>query len=68
MQLECPLTPVELEAVRWLAAGKTDVEQAEILHVTKHAVHSRLRNARLRTNTVNAPALVAKALRNGWIE
>lgn len=63
----CPLTPREIEAVQWLAVGKTDVESAEIMCVTKYTVRRLLQNARLRSNTVNGPSLVAKALRSGWI-
>ncbi|PWE56783.1 hypothetical protein DEM27_10495 [Metarhizobium album] len=63
----CPLTPREIEAVQWLSAGKTDVESAEIMGITKHGVRRLLQNARLRSNTVNAPSLVAKAIRSGWI-
>lgn len=66
--LVCPLTPREIEAVKWLAAGKIDAEAAAIMGITKFTVRRLLQDARLRTGTVNGPALVAMALRKGWME
>lgn len=65
---DCPLTARELECVGWLAAGKIDVEQAEIMGITKYTVRRLLQNARIRAGVVNGPALVAMALRKGWME
>ncbi|TRB05820.1 hypothetical protein EXN61_11330 [Agrobacterium tumefaciens] len=65
---ECPLTENELECVRLLALGKTYEEQAIILDLSRVAVMSRLDDARRKAKVHKSTALVAKALREGWIQ
>lgn len=63
-----PLTRRQTECVKLLADGKTAAETAIILSVKETAVLSYLKKARLAAEVYSGPALVAKALRNGWIE
>ena len=57
-----------LECVRLLSIGKTYEEQAIILDLSRVAVMSRLDDARRKANVHKSTALVAKALREGWIQ
>lgn len=65
---ECPITENELECVRLLSIGKTYDEQAIILDLSRVAVMSRLDDARRKAKVHKSTALVAKALREGWIQ
>ena len=57
------LTPRELEAIHWVANGKTSSEIALILSLSEHTVNTYVNNAIRKLDCVNRTHLVAKALR-----
>ena len=57
------LSPRELEAVHWVANGKTSSEIASILSLSEHTVNTYINNAIRKLDCVNRTQLVAKALR-----
>lgn len=57
------LTPRELEAIHWVANGKTSAEIALILSLSEHTVNTYVNNAIRKLDCVNRTHLVAKALR-----
>ncbi|MEM5494814.1 LuxR C-terminal-related transcriptional regulator [Hoeflea sp. AS16] len=59
----CGLTPREIEAVHWVANGKTSSEIASILSLSEHTVNTYINNAVRKLDCVNRTQLVAKALR-----
>lgn len=63
-----PLTPRQLECVTLLSNGKTYEDIAMVLEIDRAAVMTHLKRARLSAQVYNGPALVAKALREGWIQ
>ena len=63
----CPLSERELEALRCVADGLTNVEAAEALGVAAATVKSHLDHVFLKTGTTGRAAAVALALRRGWI-
>ena len=63
----CPLSERELEALRFVADGLTNVETAEALGVAAATVKSHLDHVFLKTGTTGRAAAVALALRRGWI-
>ena len=65
---DCPLTPNQLEIVTLLSFGKTSEEIGMILGVSRRAIERRLDRAWRASETYNRASLVAKALREGWIE
>ncbi len=67
MASECPLTNEQVEAVRWLSYGKTYSEAAEFMGISMKATQRRIERAWRVTGTFNKTALVAMALRKGWI-
>jgi DNA-binding CsgD family transcriptional regulator len=56
-----PLTPRELEALRWTADGKTAGEIGDILNVSAHTVVFHLQNAIRKLGSTNKTAAVVKA-------
>ncbi len=66
--MTCPLTPRQLECVKLLADGKTYDEIAIIIETTRFNVMAALQRARNSAEAYNSAALVAKALRKGWIQ
>ena len=64
---DCPLSAKDIEIVEWVSVGKTAQETADIIGSTVGSVKTKIQRATLKTDTVNATSLVAKALRNGWI-
>lgn len=57
------LSPRELQAVNWVANGKTSSEIASILSLSEHTVNSYINSAIRKLDCVNRTHLVAKALR-----
>lgn len=53
----------ELEALHWVANGKTSSEVASILSISEHTVNTYINNAIRKLDCVNRIQLVAKALR-----
>ena len=66
--MECPLTQLELNCVRWFADGHTAPEIAIFEQRRPAAIHTRVIKARDKTGTATIAGLVAMALRNGWIK
>ena len=62
-EAEAGLTPRELEAIHWVANGKTSGEIASILSLSEHTVNTYVNNAIRKLDCVNRTHLVAKALR-----
>lgn len=60
---ETALTTRELEALHWVANGKTSSEIASILSLSEHTVNTYINNAIRKLDCVNRTQLVAKALR-----
>lgn len=65
---ECPLPSRQLECVLWLANGKTAIETGVILGLSPETIKKYLQKARDATDVTTGPALVALALRKGWIK
>lgn len=63
----CPLSVNEIECVSWLAEGKSAAETAIIIGSTQYTVQRRLKSAMDYAMVCKNTALVAKALRMGWI-
>ena len=61
--VEATLTMRELEALHWVANGKTSSEIASILSLSEHTVNTYINNAIHKLDCVNRTQLVAKALR-----
>lgn len=65
----CPLLPSQLQMVRMLADGKLRKTIAEHFGVSEVTIHHHLREACDRAGVIRKDfALVAKAIRQGWIE
>lgn len=68
MQLEtCPLKPRQVQVVQLLADGKSAFETAIILGMAYRTAQSHLADAKANVGVHKNVALVATALRNGWI-
>ncbi len=57
----------QLEIMRWKADGKTTAEIGEILGLSRFTIDTYIERALKATDTLNMTALVATALRKGWI-
>lgn len=68
MQRECPLTDHQIEVVQWLSYGKTYTDIADLLSISRKAIYRRMDRAWVATGTFNKTALVAMAIRRGWIQ
>ncbi len=56
------LTPRERECLKWVAAGKTDWEIAQILHISEQTAHSYVQNALVKLGARTRAQAVAMAL------
>lgn len=63
----CPLSERELQALRCVADGLTNVEAARVLGVAAATVKTHLDHVFEKTRTTGRAAAVALALRRGWI-
>lgn len=63
----CPLKPRQVEVVQLLADGKSAFETAIILGVTHRTAQTHLADAKANAGVHKNVALVATALRKGWI-
>ena len=64
---DVPLTPRELEALRWTMEGKTAWEVGEILGITEQTAVRHLNNATRKLDCVNKHHAVVKAMRLGLL-
>ncbi len=65
---KCPLKPGELEAVQLFADGETAKSSARKTNTSPHSINFRLNHARRVVDVKTTTALVATALRKGWIK
>jgi DNA-binding CsgD family transcriptional regulator len=63
----CPLTPRQLECLRWVLAGKTDQEIAIMLGVSPRTVHNHVEAAKAVFNTPKRLTAAFEARRRGWL-
>lgn len=63
----CPLSERELQALRCVADGLTNVEAAQALGVAAATMKTHLDHVFVKTGTTGRAAAVALALRRGWI-
>ncbi|HKR87697.1 MAG TPA: LuxR C-terminal-related transcriptional regulator [Phenylobacterium sp.] len=63
----CPLTPRQLECLRWVHAGKTDHEIAMLLGVSPRTVHNHVEAAKAVFNTPKRSTAAFEARRRGWL-
>lgn len=62
------VTARELEALRWAAAGKTNIETAMILGVSTSAANQLIQSTMHKLNCANKTHAVAVALRTGLLQ
>ena len=62
-----PLTPRELEVLKWLANGKSNWAIGEILSISEHGVDYHVRNILKKLNADSRLTAVVKGLHNGLI-
>ncbi|MEO1700610.1 MAG: LuxR family transcriptional regulator [Pseudomonadota bacterium] len=53
----------EKEVLEWLAAGKTQEDVADILHLSVHTIQTYIQSARYKLNAINTAHTVARAIR-----
>lgn len=53
----------EKEVLEWLAAGKTQDDVADILHLSVHTIQTYIQSARYKLNAINTAHTVARAIR-----
>jgi LuxR family quorum sensing-dependent transcriptional regulator len=66
-EVHTPLTPREREVMRWVAAGKSDIEIAEILSIAPATVTLHVERAKRKLDAFRRTFAVVKALRCGEI-
>ncbi len=64
----CPLSPRQLQCVTLLADGESTKLIAHKLGISTHTVSAYLKMSREKAGVSKETALVAKALREGWIQ
>jgi len=62
----CPLTPRQLECLRWVHAGKTDGEIGNLLGVSGTTVHNHVEAAKRALNVSKRSQGAFEAWRRGW--
>ena len=63
----CPLTPRQLDCLRWAHAGKTDPEIALLLGLSSRTVHNHIEAAKTAVNTPKRSVAAFEAWRRGWL-
>jgi DNA-binding CsgD family transcriptional regulator len=63
-----PLSRRQFEVLRWLADGKRPKDIALILGVSKSAINGHVENVKVALGLDTTVAIVARALRAGWIK
>lgn len=64
---DCPLTPRQLDCLRWAHAGKTDHEIAVLLGLSARTVHNHIEAAKTAINTPKRSVAAFEAWRRGWL-
>jgi len=62
------LTQSEIEALRWVAHGKTGWEISQIMNIAESTVVFHVKNAMSKLNVINRPQAIAAAFRLGLLE
>jgi DNA-binding CsgD family transcriptional regulator len=63
-----PLSPRELEVLKWTGAGKSSWETGMILHISERTVNFHMKNIVRKLDAVNRTQAVAMALRQGLLQ
>ncbi len=63
----CPLTPRQLECLRWVHAGKTDAETGALLGLSSSTVHNHVEAAKRVLNVSKRGQAAFEAWRKGWL-
>lgn len=64
----CPLTPRQIEVLTWMAEGKTAIEIGIIMGLSHFTTTAHMQGAKEAAGVSKDTALVATALRQGWIQ
>lgn len=65
--IRCPLSPRQVECLRWVRAGKTDVEIGMLLRISARTVHNHLEKAKALLNTPKRAVAASEAWERGWL-
>lgn len=65
---DCPLTPRQLECLRWVHAEKTDEEIAVLLGLSPRTVHNHVEAAKAVLRTSKRGRAAFEAWRRGWFD
>lgn len=63
----CPLSERQIDCLRWVHAGKTDVEIGLLLGISPRTVHNHLEKAKALLNTPKRAVAAFEAWRRGWL-
>ena len=66
--VDCPLTPRQLECLKWVLAGKTDNEIAVVLGLSTNTVHNHIEAAKDRLGVSKRGQAAFTAWRRGWLD
>lgn len=67
LTLKAPLTPRELECLKWIADGKSTWETAQILHLSEHGVLHHVRNIMYKFDVTSRHQAVSRAIACGLV-
>jgi len=65
--LPSPLSPRQVECLRWVRAGKTDAEIGVLLGISARTVHNHLEKAKGLLNTPKRAVAASEAWERGWL-
>ena len=63
----CPLTPRQLACLQGVRNGRTDIEIAAYLHISRHTVHNHIEAGKRRLSVHRRAIAADEAWREGWI-
>lgn len=63
----CPLSERQVDCLRWVQAGKSDVEIGLLLGISPRTVHNHLEKAKALLNTPKRAVAAFEAWRRGWL-
>lgn len=64
---QAPLTAREIEVLKWMADGKTNVEISDILLISENTVKFHVKNVVSKMHVANKTAAVVRAAMSGWL-
>lgn len=68
LQPLCPLTPRQVEVLKLVLGGKSDVEMAGILRISQSTVHKHVEGAKAAINASKRTQAAFDAWRQGWLD